>query len=196
MRAVRHALRSVADWWSDLRYQYPDRLAAAGILGAVVLGFGGYVSVSALGGGSSAADAHGPVTTTYEASPSTIVPAPRSGETSPARAQRPQTVYRQQVVLLHGKSVTVRRIVTDPRTATVVQTVGSSRTVIHGVSAPARTVTVVGPAATVTRPAATVTEPGTTVTGPGTTVTRTTVVTSTVTVTEPAITVTVTLPLP
>jgi hypothetical protein len=170
---LRERVRRVAERWNHLREAYPDRLAVFAALGALALGFAGYLAVSALGSGDPAA-AGRPSSATAGG---LVRPLPRLDRPA-AAAAGPRTVVRRQVVLLHGTTATVSRVVTVPRTVlrSRTETVESpARTVVRSETAPTQTVTVPGPA---------------------TTVTRTVVETTTVTVTTPAVTVTVTLPLP
>jgi hypothetical protein len=114
------------------------------------------------------------------------------------RVIRLRPVYRRHVVIVHGKAVTVRQVVTDKQLATITnehtstliqeQTVDQTATVTRTQTMPAQTVS---QTTTVTRtetaPAQTVT-----VTGP----TSTIHVTSTVTVAGPPSTITVTVTSP
>ena len=217
------------NWYRYLRYRLgPDKLVAAGVFALALLAIGGALTVRALvGGTANAAATFVPLTTTVMQRVKVVehgktvykrVPVVKRIYAQPVTVQQTRTiqtpagtrvvtdqvvryrpVYRKQVVLVHGKPVTVSHVVTNTRmltntqmltvtnehTNTVVneQTVSQTQTVNQTVN---QTVTSVR----------TQTLPAETVTGPTHTETQvvTTTVQSTVTVAPPPVTVTVTVP--
>jgi hypothetical protein len=168
-------------WWGYLRYRYPERLAMLGGLVALAVGVAGYMAVSALGSGAASGSGYALVTTTVKGKVRVLKlmrtvsrletrTLPGGTEVVVRRSVRYRPVYRRQVIHVHGKAVTVRRVVTNSRTHTVVrsrtqsrtQTVSQTQTVTRTATRPAQTVTVTGPGATVTDTVTeTVTEPTT-----------------------------------
>jgi hypothetical protein len=212
------------EWYRYLGGNHPDgTVVAVAIVVMTLLGFGGY-SLAAMGGGNTtplSSGAYVPPTTTVRtveayvhgravvkrvavvervaAAPVTVLQTQTIH--TPAGTEvvtRPVSVYRATTVLVHGKPVTVRSVVTNTQiatqlatvtnevtnehTSTVVQNQTQTATVTRTATAPAQTATVTR---TVTAPAQTVT-----VTGPTSTVTVTTQVTT------PPKTVTVTVTVP
>jgi hypothetical protein len=168
-------------------------MAVVAIFGLGLFGFGGYSAVAAMGGGNStplSSGAYVPLTTTvmrtveaYEqgrvvvkrvavvkhvaAAPVTVLQ--RQTIRTPAGTEvvtRPVSVYRATTVLVHGKPVTVKSVVTNTRTATqlatltnevtnehtstVVQNQTLTATATRTATVPAQTVTVTGPTSTIT----------------------------------------------
>jgi hypothetical protein len=218
------------NWLRDLKLRLgPDRLVAAGVVGLALLAVGGALSVRALVGSSQAGAAtfvplvttvlqrvkvveHGktvykrvPVIKRIYARPVTVqetqtIDVPGGTKVVTRSVVRYRPVYRKQVVLVHGKPVTVARVVTDTRMLTDTQlltvtnehtnTVVNDHTVVsqetvNQTQTLNQTVTNIR---TQTLPAETVT-----VAGPTQTAVVTTTVESTVTVEPPPVTVTVTV---
>jgi hypothetical protein len=160
-------------WWGYVRYRYPERLAVIGGLIAITVGVAGYMAVSALGNSGMSGNGYALVTTTVKgkvrvlrvmrtvARSETLLETrtlPGGTAVVMRRLVRYRPLYRRKVIHVHGKSVTVRRVVTNSRTHTVVQsrtqsqtqTVNQTQTVTRTETPPAQTVTVTGPGTTVT----------------------------------------------
>jgi hypothetical protein len=168
-----------AGWWSYVRYQYPERLLVGGCLLAAALAVAGYLSVAALG--NQGPNGAGLITTTRYGGVRVLHVVqtvarfqtrtlPGGTRVSVRRFIRYRPVYRQRVVRVNGKPVTVKQlvgrkavtvsnVVTSGRTNTVVQsrtqTVDQTQTVTRTETGATRTITVT---VTTTGPGATVTE--------------------------------------
>lgn len=206
------------NWYRYLRYRHgPDKLVAGGLFVLALLAIGGALTVRALVGSTdSAAATFVPLTTTVLQRVKVVehgktvykrVPVVKRIYAKPVTVQQTRTmqtpggtrvvtdqvvryrpVYRKQVVLVHGRPVTVSHVVTDTRSLTNTQmltvTNEHTNTVVNEQTVN-QTVTSVR----------TQTLPAETVTGPTRTETQvvTTTVPSTVTVAPPPVTVTVTV---
>jgi hypothetical protein len=135
-------------WWSYLRVQYPDRFVVLGACLGLALGIGGYASASTLV--SSGNSATGYVTTRVVRTVRVLRPGRTSTllerhsvstsvrtRTESQRVARYRSVYRNRLVVVHGKPVTVSKVVIRRRTRTVAQ----PRTLTITVTGPARTAT-------------------------------------------------------
>jgi hypothetical protein len=222
-----------ADWYRYLRTRYPERLLFLVPVVCALLAWAGYAAVNAMGSSSAAAESYVRLETTVVrtvkvrehgkivikripeikhiyAKPVTLMqtrtvrtPGGTKIVTEPVVRYKP--VYRRKVVLVHGKPVTVKQIVTNTRMLTNTQmltvTNEHTSTIVNEHTSTvvnSRTSTVVNnqtvnQTQTVTR---TETAPVVTVTQPPDTVTEQVTVTQppdTVTVTPPPDTVTVTV---
>ena len=214
------------NWYRYLRYRFGSVGLAAPLIALGLLAVGGAVAMRALAGGDGSA-AYVPLTTTVQqrvkvvehgrtvykrvpvvkriyARPVTVqetrtIDTPGGKQTVTEPVVRYQPVYRRQVVLVHGKPVTVAHIVTDTRMLTNTQmltvtnehvsTVVNDHTVVNQQTVSQTVNQTVTNVRTETQPAETVT-----VTGPTRTQTEevTTTVESTVTVVPPPVTITIT----
>jgi len=214
------------NWYRYLRYRFGSVGLVAPLVALGLLAVGGALAMRALAGSDGTA-AYVPLTTTvlqrvkvvehgrtvYKRVPvvkriyarrvtvqrTRTIDTPGGKQTVTDSVVRYRPVYRRQVVLVHGKPVTIARIVTDTRMLTNTQmltvtnehvsTLVNDHTVVDQQTVNQTVNQTVTNVRTETQPAETVT-----VTGPTRTEEVTTTVESTVTVVPPPVTVTVTGP--
>lgn len=201
---VGETMKKLTYWWKDLREFYPDRLAGFGLLALIAIAVGGFYAAAVFlnNNNKSTGVEYIKQTINHRVITTKLVPVVRTiagKRVVKYRIQRVveyKPIYKREVVTLHGKSVTVKKLV-GRKAVTVSKTITNNRTVTNS-----RTSTVVQNQTqtqlqTVTGPGQTVIDSVTeTVTQMQTqteTVPITIVDTQTDTVTVP-ITVTITLP--